>query len=122
MLTNRLTIFRIRAIFAIWVFLAWGRVAAADELPDPVEVRIAVARASAFMMDRLAYRGGFVWKYSLDLRERYGELKARNSMAWDRVMDGLSRTRYWISKISCANHITCSEAIARAPMWRGCIG
>ncbi|MFV2070059.1 MAG: pectate lyase [Pirellulales bacterium] len=34
------------------------------------------------MMDRLAYRGGFVWKVSLDLRERYGELKGRDSMIW----------------------------------------
>ena len=44
--------------------------------------RVALSRAAAFMMNRLAYRGGFVWKYSLDLHQRDGELKARDSMIW----------------------------------------
>jgi hypothetical protein len=39
-------------------------------------------RATQFMMDTVSLRGGFVWKVSLDLKERYGELKARDSMIW----------------------------------------
>jgi len=41
-----------------------------------------MAKATDFMMSTVSLRGGFVWKYSLDLKERYGELKARDSMIW----------------------------------------
>lgn len=50
--------------------------------PTPDQVRAAMRRATDFMMNTVAYRGGFVWKYSLDLKERYGELKARDTMIW----------------------------------------
>lgn len=38
-------------------------------------------RATEFMFNTLANRGGFVWLYTMDL-EPYGELKARPSMIW----------------------------------------
>ena len=45
-------------------------------------MRAAMARATDFMMNTVSNRGGFVWKYSLDLKQKYGELKARDSMIW----------------------------------------
>jgi len=50
--------------------------------PTTNQVRAAMDRATDFMMNTVALRGGFVWKYALDLKERYGELKARDSMIW----------------------------------------
>lgn len=55
---------------------------ASAEEPTQAEVLGAMSRAAGFMMDTLSHRGGFVWKYSRDLSERYGELKARDSMIW----------------------------------------
>jgi len=50
--------------------------------PTASEVRAAMAEASDFMMNTVSLRGGFVWLYSLDLKEKYGELKARDTMIW----------------------------------------
>ena len=61
---------------------ASGGTASADEAPTREQVLAAMARATDFMMNTVSLRGGFVWKYSLDLKERYGELKARDSMIW----------------------------------------
>ena len=53
-----------------------------DDGPSGAEVRAAMARATEFMLNTVSCRGGFVWKYSLDLKQKYGELKARDSMIW----------------------------------------
>ena len=50
--------------------------------PTRKEVLAAMKTATSFMMNTVSTRGGFVQKYSLDLKERYGELKARDSMIW----------------------------------------
>lgn len=42
----------------------------------------AMKRASAFMMETVAYRDGFVDKYTEDLSERWGEVPARSTMIW----------------------------------------
>ena len=50
--------------------------------PKRTEVVSAMMKATDFMMNTVSTNGGFVWKYSLDLSIRYGEVKARNSMVW----------------------------------------
>ncbi|MDA2925615.1 pectate lyase [Acidobacteria bacterium AH-259-G07] len=50
--------------------------------PTRKEVLAAMKTATDFMMNTVSTRGGFVQKYSLDLKEKYGELKARDSMIW----------------------------------------
>lgn len=42
----------------------------------------AMLRASDFMMHAVAYRGGFVEKYTEDFSERWGEVPARETMVW----------------------------------------
>ena len=39
-------------------------------------------RATAFMTDRVATRGGYVWSYLADLSRRWGEMEAWPSMIW----------------------------------------
>lgn len=38
--------------------------------------------SSQFMMDRVSYRGGFVWSYLPDFSRQWGELEARRTMIW----------------------------------------
>lgn len=42
----------------------------------------AMKRATTFMIDSVAHRGGFVWSYLPDLSRRWGELEARETMIW----------------------------------------
>jgi PelA/Pel-15E family pectate lyase len=39
-------------------------------------------RATRFMLDKVAYRGGYVWNYLPDLSRRWGEMEARETMIW----------------------------------------
>ncbi len=50
--------------------------------PSREEVLSAMKRASAFMMDEVSMNGGFLWQYSEDLSERWGEVPARESQIW----------------------------------------
>lgn len=42
----------------------------------------AMKRATAFMLEKAAYRGGYVWAYSADFSRRWGEMEAYPSMIW----------------------------------------
>ena len=46
------------------------------------EILEAMEKATDFMMNTVSNRGGFVWKYSTDLTEQWGEVPARTSMIW----------------------------------------
>ncbi|MBK8505982.1 MAG: pectate lyase [Saprospiraceae bacterium] len=46
------------------------------------EVRAAMKKATDFMMKTVSTRGGFLWKYSEDLSEQWGEVPARQSQIW----------------------------------------
>ncbi|HRE43908.1 MAG TPA: pectate lyase [Terricaulis sp.] len=39
-------------------------------------------RATAFMLEKAAYRGGYVWAYLPDFSRRWGEMEAYPSMIW----------------------------------------
>lgn len=42
----------------------------------------AMKRATRFMRERVAYRGGYVWSYLPDFSRRWGEMEAYPSMIW----------------------------------------
>ncbi|NND34712.1 MAG: pectate lyase [Saprospiraceae bacterium] len=46
------------------------------------EVKSAMKMATEFMMSEVSNRGGFLWKYSADLSEQWGEIPARKSQIW----------------------------------------
>ena len=46
------------------------------------EVLTSMKRATTFMVDKVAYRGGYVWNYLPDLSRRWGEMEARDTMIW----------------------------------------
>lgn len=66
------------------VFLALIAACAAPVAAQPTsdEVKAAMKKAAAFMVERVALRGGYVWTVSEDLSKRWGEIPARPSQIW----------------------------------------
>src|ERR1043165_5646002 len=50
--------------------------------PDRERVLAGMLRATRFLSERAAYRGGYVWAYLPDFSRSWGELEARRSMLW----------------------------------------
>lgn len=46
------------------------------------EILAAMKRATRFMLENVAYRGGYVWAYLPDMSRRWGEMEAFPSMIW----------------------------------------
>ena len=69
----------ILALFALFIgtFLC-----ASQEKPARDAALSAMKKATVFMMERVSLHGGFVWKYSADLSERWGEIPARKTQIW----------------------------------------
>jgi hypothetical protein len=56
--------------------------AAAQGAPAKNEVESTMRRATQFMVDKVAYRGGYLWNYLPDMSRRWGEMEARETMIW----------------------------------------
>jgi len=50
--------------------------------PTRADVLAAMRRATQFMTEKVAYRGGYLNKYTEDLSEQWGEVPARKTMIW----------------------------------------
>jgi len=50
--------------------------------PDRDQALAAMKKAARFMMEEASVRGGFVWRYSAGLSERWGEIPARPTQVW----------------------------------------
>ncbi len=74
----------IRRMAAVCVFIAAMGMAlpAAAQKPERARVLDAMKRATAFMTDTVSCHGGYLWNYSADLSERWGEAPARPSQIW----------------------------------------
>ncbi len=64
---------------ALWVVLVGGSLRAAE--PLATEVRATMEKATAFMRS-IATEGGYLWRYSPDLKERAGESIATPTQIW----------------------------------------
>jgi len=62
--------------------LALSISAAGYAQPKKKEVLKAMHKATDFMMNTVSYNGGFVWRYSADLSEQWGEVPASRTMIW----------------------------------------
>jgi len=58
-----------------------GHSAAAPAARD-TDVTAAMKRATRFMREKAAAHGGYVWSYSADFSQRWGEMEAFPSMIW----------------------------------------
>ncbi len=50
--------------------------------PSRSEVESTMRRATQFMVEKVAYRGGYLWNYLPDFSRRWGEMEARETMIW----------------------------------------
>jgi hypothetical protein len=66
----------ILALFAVAGVAQTARDASRDETLATMK------RATTFMTDKVAYKGGYVWNYLPDLSRRWGEMEARETMIW----------------------------------------
>ncbi len=69
----------IRRALALLALLLLPAAAAAQSDED---IERAMRRATAFMVERVATNGGYVWSYLPDMSRRWGEIEARASMIW----------------------------------------
>jgi PelA/Pel-15E family pectate lyase len=53
-----------------------------DAAPARADVERTMKRATQFMVEKVAYRGGYLWNYLPDMSRRWGELEARETMIW----------------------------------------
>lgn len=53
-----------------------------SQVPSREEVLGTMKRATAFMREKIAYRGGYVWNYLPDRSRQWGEMEARPTMVW----------------------------------------
>lgn len=73
-------------ILSFTIFLFFGQtlfaqISSKADLSDKT-VGTAMKRATDFMMGTVSNHGGFVWKYSADLSEQWGEIPSRKSQIW----------------------------------------
>lgn len=62
--------------------LVFSVISAFPQEPSRADVLSAMKKAAAFMSEKVAYRGGYVWSVSEDMSKKYGEVPARNSQIW----------------------------------------
>src|ERR671912_2279982 len=56
--------------------------AARGRQPSEREALAAMKKATQFMLEKVAYRGGYVWSVSEDFKRRDGEVPARSTQIW----------------------------------------
>ena len=52
------------------------------QAPDRHALLATMKRATTFMVEKVAHRGGYVWSYLPDMSRRWGEMEARPTMIW----------------------------------------
>jgi hypothetical protein len=53
-----------------------------SQVPSRTEVESTMRKATQFMVEKVAYRGGYLWNYLPDFSRRWGEMEARETMIW----------------------------------------
>ena len=71
-----------RVLSMLLIALTLAPAAAPAQQPSKEEVLAAMKRATTFMLEKVAYRGGYVWSYLPDLSRRWGEMEALDTMIW----------------------------------------
>ena len=91
-----------------------------QEPPKKEEVLGAVERATRFMMERVANRGGFLFHYSQDFSKQWGELPARKSQIWVQPPGTPAVGQVLLDaylKTGDEQYLNYAETVARALIW-----
>jgi PelA/Pel-15E family pectate lyase len=64
------------------LYCAGSAIAQGSVEPGRTAVLATMQRATHFMLDKVAYKGGYVWSYLPDMSRRWGEMEAYPTMIW----------------------------------------
>lgn len=70
-----------KSLFVVALALSALRAPAAEP-PAKSQVLDTMKRATAFMTEKVSYKGGYVWSYLPDFSKQWGEMEARRTMIW----------------------------------------
>ena len=80
-LMHRLAVVTIAVLICIMAGTAPAH-ATASESAERQQVLDTMKRATTFMVEKVAYKGGYVWAYLPDFSRRWGEMEAHQTMIW----------------------------------------
>jgi len=90
-----------------------------EAAPTEKEVLAAMKKATGFMVDTVSNHGGYLWNYSEDFSEAWGETPARLSQIW--VQGGTpDMGEMFLDMYEAAGsnyYLTCAEKAANALIW-----
>jgi len=84
------------------------------------EIRAAMRVATDFMMTKVSNQGGFLWKYSADLSEQWGEVPALESQIWVQPPGTASVGAVLLNAYSATGdleYLKYAEKVAAALIW-----
>lgn len=61
--------------------VSWAQPSGAGELTR-TDILSSMKLAAAFMVEKVSYKGGYVWSYLPDMSRRWGEMEAKETMIW----------------------------------------
>ena len=66
---------------AVMLFITLLSAGAQKNIPAS-DIKVAMMKATRFMVEKVSNRGGYLWNYSPDFSRCWGELEAKPSMIW----------------------------------------
>jgi hypothetical protein len=88
--------------------------------PSRAQVEATMRRATGFMVEKVAYRGGYLWNYLPDMSRRWGEMEARETQIWLQPPGTSSMGHLFLDAYHAtgdAYYYHAAEQVAAALMW-----
>lgn len=106
---------------ALFAVLAWSQAwAQGATAPEHADVEATMRRATAFMVEKVAYRGGYLWNYLPDMSRRWGEMEARETQIWLQPPGTSSMGHLFLDAYHATGdeyYYRAAEQVAAALMW-----
>ena len=104
------------------LFCLWSIALNAATAPtiDKHEVQTTMRRATTFMVDKVASRGGYLWNYLPDFSRRWGEMEARETMIWLQPPGTSSMGHVFLDAFHATNddyYYRAAEQVGAALIW-----
>jgi PelA/Pel-15E family pectate lyase len=97
-------------LFALLALL----VPAAASAQNRAEIERTMRRATEFMVERVADRGGYVWNYLPDLSRRWGEMEAEPGMIWVQAPGTATMGHLFLDAYNATGDVYYYDAAVRA--------
>ncbi len=71
-----------KRLFSILLLNSFLSIAFSQSIISKDEVLSSMKRATQFMVEKVSYKGGYLWSYLPDFSRQWGEMEAYNTMIW----------------------------------------